>query len=146
MEEQLSTIPHDADYVARLGMAVYAFAYTEWLIIYLVTWLEPSRSVRELGQEWSRQIGRALQEALAKADLPASLRDLNLGDRWLEVLESRNDIIHAHPATDKLAGQRLHRTAPGRVHWVSSARLTAFVRDVEQINRDANAIRRHLSG
>jgi hypothetical protein len=127
-------------------MAVYVFAYTEWRLVYLINALDPSKTVRVLAEQWSKQIATALRVALAAAELPEPLRALEVGNRWSDLLDVRNDIIHAHPATDRESGQRLHRWAPtqGRVAWVSTERLSAFIRDVEGVSRDANTIRVHL--
>jgi hypothetical protein len=41
----MQRIPHDPEYVARLGASVYAFAYTEWLIFELVRLADPATSI-----------------------------------------------------------------------------------------------------
>jgi hypothetical protein len=139
--------PHDPEYVARLGAAVYAFAYLEWLLIEILGLLDPSTTMHERTEGTSGRRALRLKEALDSAALPAEV-DQGIGDRFMALVAQRNDIIHAHPATDPQAAQRLYRWAPdrGQVAFVSDETLTLFILAVEELNEDALRLRKHLRG
>jgi hypothetical protein len=141
----LTRFPHDPEYVARLGAAVYAFAYLEWLLIEILGLIDPSTGIRETTAGSSGRRASRLDRALKAAALPSDV-DLGIGHRFLALVSERNDIIHAHPATDAQAGQRLYRWAPhkGKVAFVSDATLTAFIQAVEDLTQDANRLREYL--
>jgi hypothetical protein len=129
----MQRIPHDPEYVARLGAAVYAYAYTEWLIFEVVRLADPTLSIANLVTMHARDIASALRRGLGKRDI-----DSDIPDRWEAVVQARHDIVHAHPATDAVEGQRLYRWRPERAHFVSNERLTEFITEVEQLNSDAD--------
>jgi len=132
-------IPHDPEYVARLGAAVYAFAYTEWLLFELVRLADPTIPISDLIALHARDVAPALRRGLGNRGVVS-----DIPDRWGALVQARHDIIHAHPATDQVGGQRLYRWLPRRAHFVSTKRLTEFVADVERLNRDANRLRKAL--
>lgn len=138
-------IPHDRDYVARLGAAVYAFAYLEWRLLTIIRMLDPAMGHRETEWRTSGQVAHALRAALATADIPQELEQ-GIGERFAALVEIRNDIIHAHPATHPEQGQRLDTWAPRRRRfgWVDDELLSAFIHDVESVSRDANTLRESL--
>lgn len=132
----MQRIPHDPEYVARLGAAVYAFAYTEWLIFELVRLADPTISIADLVAMPARNIAPALRTGLRNRGIAS-----DIPDRWETVVRARHDIVHAHPATDVVQGQRLYRWRPGRAHFVSNERLTEFMIEVERLNSDADDLR-----
>lgn len=135
----MQRIPHDPQYVARLGAAVYAFAYTESLIFALVSRADPSITPADLVAMRTGEVAGALRRGLRARGIAS-----DIPSRWDAVVQARHDIIHAHPATDRTHGQRLHRWLPGRAEFVSDARLIAFIADVEGLNSDANELREVL--
>jgi|ERR1044071_1826334 hypothetical protein len=137
----MQRIPHHPEYIARLGAAVYAFAYTEWLMFEVVRLADPTISIAKLVAMHASEIAPALRRGLRKRGIAS-----DIPDRWAGVVQSRHDIVHAHPATDEVEGQRLYRWRPGRAHFVSNERLTEFIVEVEQLNSDANDLRIALRG
>ncbi len=129
-------IPHDPEYVARLGAAVYAFAYTEWLIFELVRRADPRVTRADLVAMRTGEVAPALRRGLAACQIAS-----DIPDRWAAVVRARHDIIHAHPATDQIHAQRLHRWLPGRAEFVSDGGILRFIADIEQLNSDANRLR-----
>ncbi len=136
----MQRIPHDPEYVARLGAAVYAFAYTEWLIFELVQLVDPTIPISDLIAMHARDVAPALRRGLGNRGVVS-----DIPDRWRALVQARHDIIHAHPATDAVEGQRLYRCLPRRAHFVSNERLTEFVAEVEQLDTDANRLRKALN-
>jgi hypothetical protein len=132
-------IPHDPEYVARLGAAVYAFAYTEWLIFELVQLANQTTAIGQLTAMPAREVALALRRGLGDRGIAS-----DLPDRWEAVVQARHDIVHAHPATDGVEGQRLYRWLPGRAYFVSNERLTEFIAEVERLNSDADELRNTL--
>lgn len=135
----MQRIPHDREYVARLGAAVYAFAYTEWLIFELVQLADQTTRISHLIAMPAREVAPALRRGLGDRGLAS-----DIPDRWEELVQARHDIIHAHPATDEVDRQKLYRWRSGRAHFVSSERLTKFIADVERLNIDADRLRNAL--
>lgn len=117
-------IPFDEEYVQTLGEAVYAFAYYEWTIIYIIERLDPgfvgeySRGMNSAtGAAAERfpmtsgvvaeRLGRALSEwkgngVVSRSSL-ASCRS-----RFKSLVDKRNALIHAHPITDVDGAQILN--------------------------------------
>ena len=135
----MQRIPHDPEYVARLGAAVYAFAYTEWLMFELVRLADPTIPMSDLVARHAREVAPALRRGLGHRGIAS-----DIPDRWEAAVRARHDIVHAHPATDAVEGQRLYRWLPGRAHFVSDERLTEFIADVEGLNSDADELRNAL--
>jgi hypothetical protein len=133
-------IPHDPDYIAHLGAAVYAFAYTEWLIFELVRRADGTTTHADLAVMRTGEVARALRRGLIVRGLIS-----DIPDRWEALVQARHDIVHAHPATDGKHGQRLNRWLPGRAAFVSDDRLLAYIADLELLNSDANDLRDQLS-
>jgi hypothetical protein len=140
MVERHTRFPHDPEYTALLGAAVYAFAYTEWLLMEILRRLEPDDTQASLAVLTSGQVAGRLRSALERVP-PEEEREI--GKRFASLVERRNDMIHAHPATAADGAQRLNRWAPhkARFWFVSDALLREFIADVEALNSDANALR-----
>lgn len=137
--------PHDGGYTARLGAAVYAFAYVEWLLIEVTRLLEPSHPIESLTGGTSGARAEKLKAALEAASLPAAV-DQGIGQRFADLVVQRNDILHSHPATDPDGRQRLYRWSPrrGRVGFISDDTLDALIVAAEALNHDANGLRTYL--
>lgn len=110
-------IPYDSDYTALLGTAVYAFAYYEWVVIYLIQQFEPG-FVRRYCRGSPMPSGDVKKKLANILNNPAtsytrvSRDELRACcDRFAELIETRNALIHAHPITDADGGQILHRQA-----------------------------------
>ena len=117
-------IPFDEEYVQTLGEAVYAFAYYEWTIIYIIERLEPGfvgeysrgvNSVTRVAAERfpmtsgvvAKRLGRALSEWRGNGVVPRS--DLeSCRSRFRSLVDKRNALIHSHPITDMDGAQVLN--------------------------------------
>jgi hypothetical protein len=140
MVERHTRLPHDPEYTALLGAAVYAFAYTEWMLMEILRSLEPDATHASLAELTSGQVAAQLRTAIEK--LPQE-EGREIGKRFAALVERRNDMIHAHPATAADGAQRLSRWAPhkSRFALLSDAIVREFIADVEALSRDAQAVR-----
>jgi hypothetical protein len=139
---EIMRFAHHQAYVAKLGAALYTFQYVEWVIIEILGNLRPDRNVRWSAGQTSGQIARALQDTLVTMDDPA-----DLGTRWVELTQIRDDIVHSRPATDPLGRQRLYRWAPTRqalARFITDEALDKFTSDLEAISRLAEGYRRSM--
>jgi len=108
-------IPVDDEYAARIGKAVYVFAYYEWTIIYLTDHLKPSEKfVRKYsrGKEnhTSRKVLKAFRKAHEKPEVALS-KDVRkmlkeCAEDFDDLIDSRNALVHAHPITD-VSGEQI---------------------------------------
>jgi hypothetical protein len=108
-------IPVNDDYAAILGKAVYLFAYYEWIIIYIIEYLDKG-FVSEYSRPTKRpltsgSVNVKLKETIAKVDfstLTVDNADLEQCQQEFEnLIDKRNALIHAHPITDKDGSQIL---------------------------------------
>jgi hypothetical protein len=116
-------IPIDDQYAATLGKAVYAFAYYEWTIIYIIEKLEAG-FVAEYSRPkkqglTSGAVKKKLKEVITKTAFPfknvTEPEMLACMDRFEELIEERNALIHAHPITAKDGSQILnYQTSPSK--------------------------------
>jgi hypothetical protein len=136
-------IPLDPDYTALLGEAVYVFAYAEWLLLEIIRLRDATATHDDLARMMSGEVARRLREALSS--VPPD-RERGIAAQFAELVQLRNDMIHAHPATAHDGSQRLYRWAPDkqRFGFVSRGILEQFIADVEDLNSDASALRAYL--
>ena len=110
-------VPHDPNYTALVGKAVYFFAYYEWAMIYLIEQFKPGfvRRYARGKPMTSGKVRDALQAVLA--DLATtyaavSMTDLQAClDEFTKLIKRRNALIHAHPITDHDGAQVLNYQA-----------------------------------
>ena len=98
-------VPFDKGYVRLVGIAVYLFAYYEWIIIYIVERLEPG-FVAEYCREQtmtSRVVYNRLKQALNQDTGGHGVDKTAMEccrDEFDVLIYKRNALIHAHPITD----------------------------------------------
>jgi hypothetical protein len=106
-------VPFDPNYTSLVGTAVYVFAYYEWAVIYLIEQFKPgfvSRYSRETPMT-SGRVQKELESVLGDPTVTytavsrAELQDAC--DRFAQLVEKRNALIHAHPITDSDGSQIL---------------------------------------
>jgi len=106
-------VPFDEAYVTLLGRAIYAFAYYEWAIIWIVEHFEPGfvRRYSRGKAMTSMPVARKFKKVL---DVPmfvfASVSKQELGavqSRFEALVHRRNALVHAHPCTDEDGAQIL---------------------------------------
>ena len=127
---------HGSAWRGRLRLRVHRLvAHVELLLR-----LDPDVTHHSLTGLTSGRIAPLLRTALEK--LPEE-EEREIGKRFAVLVERRNDMIHAHPATAADGAQRLNRWAPHKARFglVSDAILREFIADVEALNSDANAVR-----
>jgi len=121
----------DDDYLAKLGFAHYAIQGTTWNVVYALHYAT-NQSVADLAVLSQRQLANKL-ERVWKDD--SALRPL--AKSFHKLLNERNHIVHAHPATCSTTGgtgptsQRLYRwdvgeCRTGEISWVTADRLDRF--------------------
>jgi hypothetical protein len=107
-EELYIHIPMNNDYTELIGKAVYAFAYYEWTIIYIMDYLK-----KGFFSDYSRKkkpltSGAILKkfESLIKDNPNQSYK--NCKNNFSSLIEERNALIHAHPCTSEDGEQILN--------------------------------------
>jgi hypothetical protein len=101
-------IPMDNNYTELLGKAVYAFAYYEWTIIYIIEHLEKgfvSNYCRSKKLLTSGAILKKFESLLM--DNPNQSFE-NCKNDFSLLIEERNALIHAHPCTSRNGEQILN--------------------------------------
>jgi hypothetical protein len=133
----------DDEYLALIGGAVYVFASVEWVVIEICRLLDPEFTHEAASAMMSGPIAARLRDALAA--LPGE-PDRGFGSRYSELVDRRNDLIHAHPATAPDGSQVLHRWAPRkrRFESLTSEWVQRFIDDVERMSSDADALRTRI--
>jgi hypothetical protein len=145
-------IPINDEYAALLGKAVYAFAYYEWTIIYII-----DKFKKGFVAEYSRPkkqgltsgaVKRELKDATAKATFPinnVTERDiLDCISKFEELIEKRNALIHAHPFTAKDGSQILgYQTNTSKklsdVEWPTAA-IENLIKEIDEAEVGAGTI------
>lgn len=137
------------DYLAMLGRAAYTWAYTEWMLLYVIKWGSQQDLADHVGGTGGKIVNSF--KAVVDANNSAPLADLVSARRaaaeLLKLNDRRNDILHARPAT--IAGQQvLLRWAPkspkaseGPIH---TADLERFVRELEAARDSISPLFEHL--
>jgi len=127
----------EVEYLNLLGCAAYAWAYTEWMLIYAMKWGggdDLSKLAGGTGGQiltrFSRFVNGASDELVGIVSARAAAKELK------RLNHRRNDILHARPAT--INGlQRLNRWAPetsgASQGVIESADLERFVLDLEAV-------------
>jgi len=123
-------VPIDDEYAALLGKAIYVFAYYEWVIIYIIEYLEDG-FVYKYFRGNPMTSGAVKNFFLDVINNPftsfSKVTKNELTDccvRFEELIIKRNALIHAHPYTASNGEQRLaYQTKPSKplsdIQWSS---------------------------
>ena len=145
-------IPYDKEYVQALGLAVYAFAYYEWQIAYIIERLEPGFLVQYCrGRPMTSGVLHGKFEAVLETqcgDDPMGIQ--SLCDEFRLLVDKRNALIHAHPITAKDGSQIINyqgspRKAISDMEWPIEA-IEKFAEEVSDEAVKANDIFYALGG
>ncbi len=133
----------DPDYLESLGRAIYRWAQMEWAIVYLTKEIHPEgRAVQRSATMTAGHIARRLRSALDETNVSdAAFSDAkSIANEYEALLQRRNDIVHAQPAT--MSGQqRLHRVrADGTHESIEVDDLLAFSSDCARLGNKASAL------
>ena len=135
----------DSEYLAALGWAAYCYLGLEWRVVYILHWSDPSKPVAELCSLTGGHLARSLGDLWTKDPSHAEL-----AKRFGDLVDRRNDMAHAHPATqsDPEPAQRLFRHETKRprrkVEWIDGAWLSGFTEDVQALSRDLEPVRNEI--
>jgi len=105
--------PED-EYLTLLGRALYAVNYCEYLAIEVTCWLDNTRDFASLAGSEGGGIANALKAAVRLAGSSVPTEAADIANDFGHLVDDRNDVIHARPATDDEGRQRLFRWAPTR--------------------------------
>jgi hypothetical protein len=141
--------PFDPSYTARLGTAVYLFAYYEWTIIYIIEYLNPGFvSTYSRGKPiMSGDVAKKLQSVIdSRTDFTRVSKD-ELNAVCVEfgaLIHQRNALIHAHPITDTNGDQILNyqgssKKAISDMRWPEDE-LERFTVDVDEASCNAATV------
>jgi hypothetical protein len=105
--------PYDSGYVTAIGRAIYIFAIYEWTVIHALEKLRPG-----FLNKWrfaqnpmtARTVGRKFTNAVNASGDPARPSTLKLREAaktFLEFVDERNQLVHAHGYSDADGTQQL---------------------------------------
>ena len=132
--------PVDGGYVAQVGQATYAYSYLEWQIVSIGQKIAPGFGY-DMAKKAAGKIAVKLDDELAAFSGDVSLKaDLQaVTQRLKTIVDRRNDLFHAHPATLK-GQQRLQRWTPTRVFNWEPDDIVMFVHEIEELADEANTL------
>jgi hypothetical protein len=146
-------VPFDPGYTARLGVAVYLFAYYEWTIIYIIQYLEtgvePSFVAQYCrGSMMSGQVAAKLEAVIGneKTEFKGATMDelAAISKEFGGLIDRRNALIHAHPVTDREGNQTLNYQGKttkkiSDMHWPEEE-VTRFIVDTDAAACSASTV------
>lgn len=104
-------IPSDPEYVRAVGQAHYNFTYLEWGIVWTIVKLSADDFGSVPKGKPAGYIAKALIRSIdsTSPSLPKPLRTrlVKVHERFLEAINVRNKLMHAHPYTAEGGLQRL---------------------------------------
>lgn len=125
----------DRDYLELLGRAAYTWAYTEWVLLYVIKWATNEDLVALVGGTGGRIVRRFHKVVHDPVWVGHAADTARAGaDELLRLNDRRNDILHARPATVD-GEQQLHRWDPTHSSatngTIKAADLAAFITELE---------------
>ncbi len=104
-------IPADSVYLQALGRAFYNFTSLEWNVVWTIVKLSSDGFGSVPRRETAKKIARALYKAIHETTppLPKDLRRrlVKFHEAYLEAIQLRNKLLHAHPYTAFSGAQQL---------------------------------------
>ncbi len=104
-------ISADPVYLQALGRAFYNFTYLEWIVVCTIVKLSSDGFGSVPRRETAGKIASALSKAIDKTTppLPKDLRRrlVKFHEAYLENIQLRNKLLHAHPYTASSGAQQL---------------------------------------
>lgn len=137
--------PEDS-YLTKLGKAIYAMNYLEWIIIEVILLLKSSKSIDQLAGMDGGQLNNELHKVIS-GNIDYKERAMPLAEQHLEIIRKRNDIAHARPATTLKNRQQLYRWAPTkttRAQFITEEELEAFTISAEELDRKFDHLRQKI--
>ncbi len=149
-------VPVDDKYATQLGKAVYLFAYYEWTIICIINQIVPDFTREYCRGEKPLTSGLVLKEfkkamnAFNKdTEQPMNQEFTTYVSTFETLINKRNALVHAHPATDTNGNQILSWQTNSKRHlhdlkWTETE-IQRFIKEVDksavQINNFFHRIR-----
>ncbi|MHB8433251.1 MAG: hypothetical protein ACYDCA_06580 [Candidatus Tyrphobacter sp.] len=133
------------EYLRAIGRAVYNFASLEWNIICIGRRLKAGFDT-EQSASTAGQTARAflkLRDEIPMLDAEFSSKLRELGETFGKLTSVRDDLLHAHPATDSTGQQVLHRwrvKGRTRIRTWSIPDILDAARRFEEASIKANAL------
>lgn len=99
-------VPYDQQYAARLGAAVYVFAWYEWAVIHLIEQFETGflaqycRGKPMTSGNVKGKLDALLDSPTTSYEIVSRLELEDCCRRFERLIQKRNALIHAHPMTD----------------------------------------------
>jgi len=149
-------IPIDDEYAAIVGKAIYAFAYYEWTIIYMIDSL-----MHGFVTEYSRPLSNPLTSGVVCSRLKKAINHTQLPvlgvttdelDNCTESFErliiKRNALIHGHPITSKDGSQILaYQTSSSKMLsdmiW-TSCEVEQFIKEIDNAAVESGVVLQKL--
>lgn len=135
----------EATYLEEVGWALYTFQALEWEVINPLLGSYGS-DVSSVSSGTTRQIATEFSSVAAEHH---ELREF--AQRFQELTDRRNDLVHSRPATDDRNQERLQRLFRREVNrtrtvtaWIDEEWLATFISDVGSLNQALQANRDNL--
>lgn len=137
----------EASYLSALGKAVYSVAYTEWLVIDVARRLDEDIDLAAVSRCTMGPIAGRFTAAIEQSEIePDVKRQLSaIAVEWSALVDPRNDVIHAHPATDEQDWTRLYRWHPeAEARFITDEELASVAEKAIDIAQRLAPLRDHL--
>ena len=122
-------------YLESIGWALYSFQALEWRVVHILK--DHGHDIAKTSSKMAGQIAKGFQAAW-KSDP----RGTELSDAFAALVQRRNDLAHARPATmdGEDRNQRLYRweivRSPKKAEWVDDHWLDTFAGDVAKLSQE----------
>lgn len=109
MKDDRLRCPVEKSYVEALGLAAYTFARLEWQVVWCMEKIKPKSIQKVVGEEMTAgTIAKKFIDAtrnMPKSKERETLKEL--AQKFMELVQVRNKIMHGKPCTSPAGEQRL---------------------------------------
>ena len=130
---QTKTPLPDDQHLCLLGSVTYICEWLAWAVANLVQRLDPSNTHEELANCTLKNLSSIFTRV---ARDHGKGEHIQLASEFTALAVTRNDVIHAFPATDAEGRQFLYRWSPKRtpeVKWINDAMLEQFIAELDSL-------------
>lgn len=108
MKNDRLRVSFETEYVAAVGLAMFAFARLEWDAIWCIEKMNPN-SIAVMSDRTAGGIAKELIKLVTQRALPANDKFVIVSNDFKRLVDIRNAIAHGKPGTAHDGGQRLFR-------------------------------------
>ena len=109
MKDDRLRCPVEKEYVKALGLAAYTFASLEWQVVWCMEKIKPESIHKVVGEEMTAgTIAKRFIDATRNMPKSKEREHLKtLAQKFMELVQIRNQIMHGKPCTSPNGDQRL---------------------------------------